>query len=213
MFIADRTSEALEAIREAEALVERFEQRLHCAELRRLRGVFLATIGADETELDASFRRSHPHGKAAEVNFTRDARGSELREYRDRKAALARVRIDCRRRIPNCRVISRTCNFGQTVNTCRIFVCRDLTVRANISLRPRLTRKDRCPERSRDAAKAEAKLATEHPIVARPRFVRQSVWADVCPIESALRKVTSISHSSRMGVREEQATGQGALGG
>src|SRR5262249_21249185 len=85
--------------------------------------------------------------------------------YRDRKAALARVRIDCRRRIPNCRVISRTCNFGQTVNTCRIFVCRDLTVRANISLRPRLAGKDRCPERSRDAAKAEAKLATEHPIL------------------------------------------------
>ena len=38
----DRTSEALEAIREAEALVERSEALVWCAELHRLRGVFLA---------------------------------------------------------------------------------------------------------------------------------------------------------------------------
>ena len=51
----DRTSEALEAISEAEALAERFEQRYFCAELYRLRGVFLAVMGADETQIDASF--------------------------------------------------------------------------------------------------------------------------------------------------------------
>ena len=38
-YLADRTSEALEAISEAEALVERFEERRWCAELHRLRGV------------------------------------------------------------------------------------------------------------------------------------------------------------------------------
>jgi hypothetical protein len=55
LHLADRTSEALEAINEAEALVERFEQRNFCAELHRLRGVFLANIGADETQIEASF--------------------------------------------------------------------------------------------------------------------------------------------------------------
>jgi tetratricopeptide (TPR) repeat protein len=53
---ADRTSEALEAIREAEALVERSEALVWCAELHRLRGVFLAAICADEAKIEASFR-------------------------------------------------------------------------------------------------------------------------------------------------------------
>jgi hypothetical protein len=55
LHLADRTSEALEAIKEAEALVERYEERRWCAELHRLRGVFLAAIGADATQIDASF--------------------------------------------------------------------------------------------------------------------------------------------------------------
>jgi predicted ATPase len=55
LHLADRTSEALEAISEAEALAERFEQRYWCAELHRLRGVFLATFGADETQIEPSF--------------------------------------------------------------------------------------------------------------------------------------------------------------
>ena len=55
LHLADRTSEALEAINEAEALAERFEQRIYRATLYRLRGVFLAAIGADETQIEASF--------------------------------------------------------------------------------------------------------------------------------------------------------------
>ena len=55
LHLADRTSEALAAINEAEALAERFEQRVSCAELCRLRAVFLATLGADETQIEASF--------------------------------------------------------------------------------------------------------------------------------------------------------------
>ena len=58
LHLADRTSEALEAINEAEALAERFEQRESCAELHRLRGVFLAAMGADETEIETSFREA-----------------------------------------------------------------------------------------------------------------------------------------------------------
>jgi predicted ATPase len=55
LHLADRTCEALEAIREAEALVERFEERWFFAELHRLRGVFLTAMGADETKIEASF--------------------------------------------------------------------------------------------------------------------------------------------------------------
>jgi predicted ATPase len=54
LHLADRTSEALEAIKKAEALVERFEERWWCAELHRLRGVFLIALGAKETAIEAS---------------------------------------------------------------------------------------------------------------------------------------------------------------
>jgi hypothetical protein len=47
LHLANRTSEALEAIREAEGFVEKFEVRWWSAELHRLRGVFFATLGAD----------------------------------------------------------------------------------------------------------------------------------------------------------------------
>ena len=55
LHLADRTSEALEAIREAEALAERFEGRWWSAELHRLRGVFLTAMGADDAQIEASF--------------------------------------------------------------------------------------------------------------------------------------------------------------
>jgi serine/threonine protein kinase/tetratricopeptide (TPR) repeat protein len=55
LYLADRTSEALEAIRKAEAIAERTEEGWWCAELRRFRGVFLAAIGADETQTEAAF--------------------------------------------------------------------------------------------------------------------------------------------------------------
>jgi tetratricopeptide (TPR) repeat protein len=54
LHLADRTSEALEAIREAEALAEG-RQKDCSSELHRLRGVFLAAIGADETQTEAAF--------------------------------------------------------------------------------------------------------------------------------------------------------------
>jgi predicted ATPase len=55
LHLADRTSEALEAINEAEALGARTGERRWCAELRRMRGVFLAAIGASESRVEASF--------------------------------------------------------------------------------------------------------------------------------------------------------------
>ena len=46
LHVVNRSSEALEAIREAQAVVQRSEERWWCAELYRLRGVFLAAIDA-----------------------------------------------------------------------------------------------------------------------------------------------------------------------
>ncbi|MFZ0506265.1 MAG: TIR domain-containing protein [Chthoniobacterales bacterium] len=55
---AGRTSEALEAIREAQAVVETSEERWWCAELHRLKAVFLTAKGADEAEIEASFHEA-----------------------------------------------------------------------------------------------------------------------------------------------------------
>ena len=49
MYLVDRASEAIQGIREAEALAEAHEERWWCAELHRLRGVFLTAVGAEET--------------------------------------------------------------------------------------------------------------------------------------------------------------------
>ena len=53
--LADRTSNALQAIREAEAIVEITGGRFMSSELHPLRGVFLAAIGVDDTKIEASF--------------------------------------------------------------------------------------------------------------------------------------------------------------
>jgi predicted ATPase len=55
LHLADRTSEALKVIGEAEALIASTEERWCFAELHRLRGLFLATLGAEEAEIEASF--------------------------------------------------------------------------------------------------------------------------------------------------------------
>jgi predicted ATPase len=60
LHLADRTSEALEAASEAEALAEKFEQRAYSAELHRLKGVFLTALGGNETQIEVRLaRRSH----------------------------------------------------------------------------------------------------------------------------------------------------------
>jgi hypothetical protein len=55
LHLADLSSEALEAISEAETLAERSEERWWSAELHCLRGVFLAAIGSDEIQIEVSF--------------------------------------------------------------------------------------------------------------------------------------------------------------
>jgi adenylate cyclase len=55
LYLADRSPEALEAIQEAEKVIERSEEHQWCAELHRLRGVFLTATGAEKTQIEASF--------------------------------------------------------------------------------------------------------------------------------------------------------------
>jgi adenylate cyclase len=87
LYLADRTSEALKAIREAEALAEEREERWWSAELHRLRGVFQAAIATDETQIEASFcaairtakeQKSISLAKRAEATYA---------EYRRQKAS------------------------------------------------------------------------------------------------------------------------------
>ena len=87
LHLAHRTSAALETITEAEALVERSEERCWCAELHRLRGVFLAALSADETEIEASFCEAIRIAKGAEVDFARETRRRTYAEYRRQKAS------------------------------------------------------------------------------------------------------------------------------
>jgi hypothetical protein len=58
LYRADRASEALEAIREAEIFAERSAARSWCAELYRLRGLFLAALGAEEAQIEAAFHQA-----------------------------------------------------------------------------------------------------------------------------------------------------------
>ena len=89
LHLADRTSEALEAIKEAEALVERFEERFWCAELHRLRAVFLAAMGADETKIEASFCAAINTAKEQKsISLAKRAQDSYA-EYRRQKASLS----------------------------------------------------------------------------------------------------------------------------
>jgi predicted ATPase len=84
---ADRTHEALDAIREAESFVERSEGRWWCAELHRLRGVFLTAIGAEEAEIEASFRAAiRTAEEQKSISLAKRAEATYA-QYRRQKAA------------------------------------------------------------------------------------------------------------------------------
>ena len=98
LHLAIRTSEALEAIREAEAMVARSEARVWCAELHRLRGVFLAAMGADETQIDASFCAAIRAAKEQKSTSLARRAGAAYAEYcSQKKQALKWTRSVCLR--------------------------------------------------------------------------------------------------------------------
>jgi hypothetical protein len=87
LHLADRTSEALEAIDEAEPLAERFGNRYWCAELHRLRDVFLAAMGADETQVEASFSAAIRTAKEQKSVSLEKRAEATYAEYRRQKAS------------------------------------------------------------------------------------------------------------------------------
>ena len=87
LYQTNRTSEAVEAISEAQALVERFEGRHWSAELHRLRGVFLAALDAEETQIEASFQEAIRIAKEQKsISLVKRAEATHA-EYRHQKAS------------------------------------------------------------------------------------------------------------------------------
>ena len=87
LYLAQRPSEALETISEAETLMERREERCWCAELHRLRGVFLAAMGAEETQIEASFGAAiRIAGEQKSISLKKRAEATYA-EYRRQKAS------------------------------------------------------------------------------------------------------------------------------
>ena len=87
LHLADRTSDPLQAIREAEAIVEITGGRFMSSELHRLRGVFLAAIGVDDTKIEASFCEAIRIAKEQKsISLEKRAEGAYA-EYRRQKAS------------------------------------------------------------------------------------------------------------------------------
>ena len=87
LHLASRTSEALAAIAEAEAVAQRTEERESFAELHRLRGVFLANMCGDEVQIETSFCEAIRIAKKQKsVSLTTRAEASYV-EYRRQKAS------------------------------------------------------------------------------------------------------------------------------
>jgi tetratricopeptide (TPR) repeat protein len=86
LYLAERTAEALQAISEAESLVERSEDRHWCAELHRLRGVFLVALDADEPQIEASFCEAIRTAKEQKSISLEKRAEASCAEYRRQKA-------------------------------------------------------------------------------------------------------------------------------
>jgi tetratricopeptide (TPR) repeat protein len=86
LYLANRTPEALEVIREADALVEKYEVYHMRSALYRFRGVFLATLGADEAQVEASLCEAIRIAKEQKsVSLEKRAQATHA-EYRRQKA-------------------------------------------------------------------------------------------------------------------------------
>jgi predicted ATPase len=87
LYLANRASQALEAISEAEALVERFGDRHWCAELHRLRGIFLTALGADGAQIEAAFNKAIGIAKEQKSVSLANRAEAAYAEYRRQKAS------------------------------------------------------------------------------------------------------------------------------
>ena len=85
--LEDRSFEALEAVTEAEGLVERSEERLWRADLHRLRGVLLTAMAGDETQIEASFCEAIKIAKEQKSLSLEKRAESTYAAYRGQKAS------------------------------------------------------------------------------------------------------------------------------
>jgi predicted ATPase len=105
LYLANHTPEALETIREAEGVVERFEERGSCAELHRLRGVFLVAMRAEEPKLRLHFAQpSESHGSRNRLHW-RSARKQLMQNTAAEEERLKGVTLseDCFAKLQLCR--------------------------------------------------------------------------------------------------------------
>ena len=92
LHLGDRTSEAFDVLSEAKLLAERSGDRGWCAEIHRLRGLFLVAVGADETQIEASFCEAIKIAKEQKsVSLTKRAEATYA-EYRRQKASASAAR-------------------------------------------------------------------------------------------------------------------------
>jgi hypothetical protein len=87
LHLADRTSEALETIGEAQTMAERSAERWWCTELYRLRGVFLTAMGAEEAQIEASFQAAIRIAKEQKSVSLEQRAEATYAEYRRQKAS------------------------------------------------------------------------------------------------------------------------------
>jgi len=87
LFTANRCSEALEAVKEAQAVSQKYEVCHWSAELHRLRAVFLVAIGADETQIETSLREAIRTAKEQKSISLATRAEASYAEYRRQKAS------------------------------------------------------------------------------------------------------------------------------
>jgi hypothetical protein len=87
LHLADRTSEALQAIKEAGRIGRTIRRTLVLCRTAPLRGGFLATLGADETEIEASFCAAISTAKQQKSVSLEKRAEATYAEYRRQKAS------------------------------------------------------------------------------------------------------------------------------
>ena len=87
LHLANRSAKALKAIGEAQALAEQSEERWWSTELHRLRGVFLAAVGAEENQIEASFCAAINIAKEQKSVLLEKRAEATYAEYRHQKAS------------------------------------------------------------------------------------------------------------------------------
>ena len=87
LHLGHRSFDALGAISEAEAFVERSEERHWWAELHRLRGVFLAATNGDDAQIESSFRAAIRIAKEQKSVSLEKRAEATYAEYRRQKAS------------------------------------------------------------------------------------------------------------------------------